>query len=62
MQSKRHLKAVEDIRLEMMHEENEILGGSALRTNNNLDAEDSDDFDDNEAEELEMPQSPGVEV
>ncbi|KAG0042134.1 hypothetical protein BGZ83_000869 [Gryganskiella cystojenkinii] len=61
--SKKHLKAVEDIRLEMMYEENEILGGSALGTENNSDAEDIDDDDEDEdAEELEMPVSRGAKV
>ncbi|KAG0348803.1 hypothetical protein BG005_011307 [Podila minutissima] len=51
--SKRHLKAVEDIRLEMMHEENQLMGNSPTgdmspSMNGN---ESEDDFE----EELEMP-------
>ena len=59
--SKKHLKAVEDIRLEMMHEENEYLGGGP--SSNLVDAQDGSDVDvdeDEEAEELEMPKSRGA--
>ncbi|KAF9933498.1 hypothetical protein FBU30_005339 [Linnemannia zychae] len=51
--SKRHLKAVEDIRLEMMNEESELMGNSPDAENAEDDAKESEVEDD--AEELEMP-------
>ncbi|KAG0328434.1 hypothetical protein BGZ99_005299 [Dissophora globulifera] len=50
--SKRHLKAVEDIRLEMLHEENQLKGLSA---STELDGDDSDHGEEEEEEEVEMP-------
>ncbi|KAF9092861.1 hypothetical protein BGX29_010255 [Mortierella sp. GBA35] len=52
--SRRHLKAVEDIRLEMMHDENELMHSPAAG-----DAEDhvKELEDDDEEEELQMPAS-----
>ncbi|KAF9277881.1 hypothetical protein BGZ68_008935, partial [Mortierella alpina] len=47
--SKRHLKAVEDIRLEMLHEENELMGqsggGSPAQERNDEDGEDEEDLE-----------------
>ncbi|KAG0002545.1 hypothetical protein BGZ79_002776 [Entomortierella chlamydospora] len=51
--SKRHLKAVEDIRLEMLHEENQLMGGQSPLSKDQEVMEDNDD--DDEAEEIEMP-------
>ncbi|KAK3839269.1 MAG: DnaJ domain-containing protein [Linnemannia elongata] len=53
--SKRHLKAVEDIRLEMMHEENELMGNSPAAGSVGSGAEELEDYKDEE--ELEMPGS-----
>ncbi|KAF8938004.1 hypothetical protein BGZ58_001745 [Dissophora ornata] len=54
--SKRHLKEVEDIRLEMLHEESQLTGQSPLAENNVDDEEQGDDTGkDGEEEELEMP-------
>ncbi|GJJ67819.1 DnaJ homolog subfamily A member 5 [Entomortierella parvispora] len=59
--SKKHLKAVEDIRLEMMHEENEYLGGGP--SSNLVDSRDGSDVDlDEEEEELVMPNSHGAKT
>ncbi|KAF8935946.1 hypothetical protein BGZ52_008725 [Haplosporangium bisporale] len=50
--SKRHLKAVEDIRLEMMHEENQLMGNSPGDMSPSMDGNGSEgDFE----EVLEMP-------
>lgn len=51
--SKRHLKAVEDIRLEMMHEENELMGNSPAAGGVGDGAEELEVYEDEE--ELEMP-------
>ncbi|KAF9357794.1 hypothetical protein BGX26_003055 [Mortierella sp. AD094] len=54
--SKRHLKAVEDIRLEMLHEENQLMSGqSPLSKDQEVMEDNDDDDDDDEAEEIEMP-------
>lgn len=55
--SKRHLKAVEDIRLEMMHEENELMGHSPAAGGADDSAEELED--DEDEEELEMPTTKG---
>ncbi|KAF8983578.1 hypothetical protein BGZ46_009992 [Entomortierella lignicola] len=47
--SKRHLKAVEDIRLEMLHEENQLMGGDQSKD------QDQDLDQDEDEEEIEMP-------
>ncbi|KAF9101395.1 hypothetical protein BGX27_011496 [Mortierella sp. AM989] len=47
--SKRHLKAVEDIRLEMLHEENQLMSQSPSTKEEDVLDEDGDE------EELEMP-------
>ncbi|KAF9136393.1 hypothetical protein BGX30_011250 [Mortierella sp. GBA39] len=51
--SKRHLKAVEDIRLEMMHEENELMGNSPAAEGAGVGAKGLEDYEDEE--ELDMP-------
>ncbi|KAF9404883.1 hypothetical protein BGZ94_003894 [Podila epigama] len=57
--SKRHLKAVEDIRLEMLHEENELMKKSGSHNEENDSDGDNNAFDDDdvEVEEIEMPGS-----
>ncbi|KAG0378495.1 hypothetical protein BGX24_003664 [Mortierella sp. AD032] len=53
--SKKHLKAVEDIRLEMMHEENELMFHSPTAGGAEDGAEELENEDDDEEEELDMP-------
>ncbi|KAI1318103.1 hypothetical protein EDD11_007155 [Mortierella claussenii] len=52
--SKRHLKAVEDIRLEMLHEENQLMKEQSVDGAASPPVIDHDEDDDNE-EELQMP-------
>ncbi|CAO3573964.1 unnamed protein product [Mortierella alpina] len=51
--SKRHLKAVEDIRLEMLHEENELMGQSGGA----LPAQEMDDDDEEGVDDFDMSPS-----
>ncbi|KAF9930011.1 hypothetical protein BGZ67_006013 [Mortierella alpina] len=51
--SKRHLKAVEDIRLEMLHEENELMGQSGGAS----PEQERDDEDEEDQEDLDMSPS-----
>ncbi|KAF9908498.1 hypothetical protein EC991_009762 [Linnemannia zychae] len=53
--SKKHLKAVEDIRLEMMHEENELMFQSPTAGSAGDGAEELESDSGDEEEELEMP-------
>ncbi|KAG0280609.1 hypothetical protein BGZ95_009451 [Linnemannia exigua] len=53
--SKKHLKAVEDIRLEMMHEENELMFQSPTAGGAGDGVEELENEDDDDDEELEMP-------